>query len=57
MLKSNIIAVKSDIISGGYFVNDKQVETKTERFIYNNKKILTKVYHNNRLCMIQVAKA
>ena len=58
-LKTNefnvIIDIKSDIIPGCY-INNKEVETRRDRFIYRNGKILTKVYRNNRLCMIQMAR-
>ena len=53
---NDIAATKSEI-KGGYYVNDKEIETKIDRIIYRNGKVLTKVYHNNRLCMITMANA
>ena len=47
--------VNSDFISG-CFINDKEVETRADRFIYKSGKVLTKVYQNNHLCMINMTK-
>jgi len=52
----DIVDIKSDIISG-FYINNKEVETRRDRFIYRNGKILTKVYRNSRLCMIEMVKA
>ena len=53
--KPDYIVAKEYGVKAGYLVNNKEVETKTERFIYNSRKILTKVYHDNNLCMIHIA--
>ena len=53
-LADDIISAKSETMPGCY-VNNKEVETKMERFIYRNGKILTKVYRGNHLCMIKMA--
>ncbi|MCL2816373.1 MAG: hypothetical protein FWD23_17400 [Oscillospiraceae bacterium] len=51
---NDIVEIKSDIIPGLY-INDREVETRRDRFFYKNGKVLTKVYRNERLCMIQIA--
>ena len=52
----DVVEIKSEIMAG-YYVNDKEVETKIDRFIYRSGKVLTKVYRHNHLCMIQMVKA
>jgi len=39
-------------ITGGSYLNGREIETRKDRFIYNDGKVLTKIYRNNRLCMI-----
>ena len=51
-----IVETTSDI-KGGFYINDREVETKIDRFFYSSGKVLTKVYRNNRLCMNQMAKS
>ena len=51
-----VVETTSDI-KVGFYINDREVETKIDRFIYNSGKVLTKVYCDNRLCMIQIAKS
>jgi hypothetical protein len=53
---NDIVETQSDIIDG-FYVNNKAVETRIDRFIYRNGKVLTKIYRYNRLCMIQIANA
>ena len=47
--------IKSDFITG-CFINDREVETRIDRFIHKSGKVLTKVYQNNHLLMINIAK-
>jgi hypothetical protein len=49
-----IAKLKSDV-KHGFYINDKEVETKVEHVLYDNGKVLTKVYRNSRLCMVKAA--
>jgi hypothetical protein len=53
--RDDIFEIKSDMM-GGIYVNDKEIELRRDRFFCSDGKVLTKIYQNNRLCMIQMAK-
>lgn len=50
-----IIAVKSNIASDS-FINNKEVEAKTDYIFYANGNVLSKSYRNNRLCAVSLSK-
>ena len=41
----------------GCYINDKEIETRVECYIYKNGNTLSKIYLNNHLRMIKMAKA
>ena len=53
---TDLLAVESDKIAG-YFVNAKEIEMRVDRYIYKNGSILSKVFRNNRLCMVNMVKS
>ena len=46
--------IKSDFVSG-FFINNKEVETRIDRVIYKSGKVLTEVYQNNHLRVTNMA--
>ena len=51
------MASTESYIIPGCCVNDKKVETRVDRYVYRNGNVLSKVYQNDHLRMIRIAKA
>jgi hypothetical protein len=55
-ISGTILAIKSNKVTGS-FINNKEVETRTDYIFYANGKVLSKSYRNNRLCTVSLSKA
>jgi hypothetical protein len=54
-VSGDIVTTKSRFVKGS-FINDKEVETKTDYIFYSNGNVLLKSYRNNYLYSVSLMK-